>query len=421
MKVHGSIQPPGDKSITHRSLLLAALAQGRSRISGALTSLDARSMAEALRSLGASISPLEPGATITVEGRGLRGLTRSAAPLDCGNSGTAARFLLGLASAFPFATRLIGDESLQRRPMRRVTIPLRAMGARFVEENGDGLPLTVSGGNLVPLDYTSPTASAQVKGSRVFAGLAGGVPVTVREPVRSRDHTERMLRALGVTVETDGVVVRLTPPTSIPSFDLPVPADPSSAAFLVAAALLAESGELSVVNVGVNPTRVGFLAVMERMGADVRIEDRRDVVGEPVATIRVRPSRLRATDITPDEVPSLIDEIPILAVLASRAEGESTFRGVEELRVKESDRLALMARNLGAVGVDAEASTDTLTIRGSNSVPRGAVRTAWDHRIAMSFAVLNTCRGADIQLSETESVAVSYPGFFEQLGGVLRD
>jgi 3-phosphoshikimate 1-carboxyvinyltransferase len=304
--------------------------------------------------------------------------------------------------------------------MRRVTVPLRAMGAEFIEENGDGLPITVKGGRLRPLDYESPTASAQVKGALAFAGLVAGVPVTIHEKVRSRDHTERMLRALGAGVETDGLTVRFLPVDAIRPFDLQVPADPSSAAFLVGAALLAEGGELEIRNVGINPTRIGFLRVLERMGAPVDVEPAGDVVGEPVATLRVRPGRLRATDVTPDEVPSLIDEVPLLAVLASRAEGETVFRGVEELRVKESDRLALMADNLRAVGVAAEATQDTLRVVGTDAPPKGSIETAKDHRLAMAFAVLNTVKGARIRLSERDSVSVSYPGFFEQLAEVLH-
>jgi 3-phosphoshikimate 1-carboxyvinyltransferase len=420
MKVRGSIVPPGDKSITHRALLLAALADGDSSITGALTSLDAKSMAGALRVLGATISPLMPGRTVRIKGRGLRGFKAPKKSLDCGNSGTAARFLLGIAAGYPFQSRLIGDASLRRRPMRRVTVPLRMMGAEFIEENGDGLPMIVKGGKLKPLDYASPTASAQVKGSLAFAGLVGGVPVTIREPVKSRDHTERMLRALGMQVETSGTVAHFSPASSISAFDLTVPADPSSAAFLAGAALLAEEGELEIRDVGVNPTRIGFLRVLERMGADIAVTNEREVVGEPIANLRVRPSQLKPVEVTPGEVPSLIDEIPLLAVVASRAPGESVFRGVEELRVKESDRLALMAQNLQAVGIDAEATHDTLTVRGSATPPRGSIETEKDHRIAMAFAVLNTIPGAAIRLSEKASVSVSYPGFFDQLKQVLH-
>jgi len=418
--VGGSVVPPGDKSITHRALVLASLASGTSTVRGALTSLDARSTARAFRALGIEMSPLRLGASVSIKGRGLRGLKAPSSTLDCGNSGTAARFLLGVLSGFSFPARLTGDASLRRRPMRRVTAPLGLMGARFEEENGDGLPIVVHGGTLKSLEYDSPTGSAQVKGALLFAGLVGGVPVKIREPVNSRDHSERMLRALGVRVVSDGTTVRLTPPESIPPFEAQIPADPSSAACLVAAALLAQRGELQIRRVGVNPTRTGYLQVLERMGARVQLTPTGEAIGEPLATLMVRPARLRGVEVSPEEVPSLIDEIPILAVLAARAEGESVFRGVQELRVKESDRLSLLAQNLRAVGVSADATADTLHVRGTEKRPRGSVVTARDHRLAMAFAVLNTLPGADIKLSEKASVAVSYPRFFEHLNSVLK-
>lgn len=409
------VRPPGDKSITHRALVLGALAEGRSQLTGALTSLDARSMAGVLRQLGVRISALRPGRPVVVQGRGLRGLRRPATTLDCGNSGTSARFLLGLLAGFPFPARVTGDASLRSRPMRRVTIPLTQMGARFEEANGDGLPLVVHGGRLRPLTYQLPVAAAQVKSALLLAGLTGGVAVDLTEPAQSRDHTERMLRALGARVARSGLAVLLEPPARLPAFALPVPGDISSAAFLIGAALLVRSGELVLRDVGVNPTRTGALRVLERMGAAIETREPREVLGEPVADLAVRPSVLRACTVEPDEVPSLIDEIPMLAVLASRAEGESVFRGVQELRVKESDRLTLIAKNLRAVGVQAEASGDTLTVVGTDQTPRGAVDTARDHRLAMAFAVLGSLPGASVRLSERASVAVSYPGFFDDL------
>ena len=415
MKVAGSVTPPGDKSITHRALILAALARGESRVQRPLTSLDARSTAGVLRALGARIDPLRPGARVAVQGRGLGKFTRPRNSLDCGNSGTAARLVLGLLAGHAFKARVTGDASLRMRPMRRVTGPLAMMGARFEEENGDGLPLVVRGGALQPLDYRSPTASGQVKGALLFAGLVGRVPVTIHEPVRSRDHTERMLRALGARVESEDRTVRFFPVQSIPTFDIAVPGDPSSAAFLVGAALLAEQGELELTDVLINPTRTGFLAVLARMGARIDVTPGGEALGEPVGTLIARPARLRAVEVTPGEVPALIDEIPLLAVLAARAEGESVFRGVEELRVKESDRLQLMADNLRAIGVEAHATSDTLRVVGTDAPPKGRVETAKDHRLAMAFSVLNTVPGAAIKLSERASVAVSYPRFFDDL------
>jgi 3-phosphoshikimate 1-carboxyvinyltransferase len=411
---------PGDKSITHRALLLAALARGESHIGGALTSLDARSSARVLRALGAEISPLRPGAVVTVRGGGR--FRRPAGVLDCGNSGTTTRLLHGLLSGHRFASTLTGDASLRRRPMRRVTVPLSRMGARFEEHGGDGLPLTVRGGSLSPLRYEMPVSSAQIKSSLLLAGVAGGVEVELREPTgRSRDHTERMLRHLGFDVEERGGWIGFRPGGRIGAFDLQVPGDPSSAAFMVGAAILAESGELRIAGVGVNPTRVGFLRVLDRMGARVAVEDPVEHFGEPVADLVVRPSPLRATEVSADEIPGLIDEIPLLAALAARASGTTVFRQVGELRVKESDRLGLMAANLRAVGARAEVAGDDLHVSGGTGAPpRGPVRSAADHRLAMAFAVLGTLPGARVRIDDLACAAVSFPDFPRTLRAIGR-
>ncbi len=414
MKVAGTVRAPGDKSITHRALLLAALGRGVSHVGGALTSLDARSSARVLRQLGADISPLREGDVLAIKGRG-----RFRAPdrtLDCGNSGTTTRLLLGLLAGHRFRATLTGDASLRRRPMRRVTLPLAEMGARFEERGGDGLPLTVRGGKLRPIRYAMPVSSAQVKSSVLLAGMVGEVPVDLLEPNgRSRDHTERMLRALGFAVaERDGWI-EFRPGGRIEPFDLQVPGDPSSSAFLVGAAVLAEGGELRIAGVGVNPTRTGFLRVLERMGAPVDILASDSSFGEPVADLIARPAALRRTEVTAAEIPGLIDEIPMLAVLASRAAGETVFRDVGELRVKESDRLGLIAGNIRAVGGKAEVGGDDLYIEGVESPPRGGVRTAADHRIAMAFAVLGTLPGARITIDDMACAAVSFPRFPETL------
>jgi 3-phosphoshikimate 1-carboxyvinyltransferase len=419
VKVEGTIRVPGDKSITHRVLLLASLARGMSRINGALTSLDARSSARVLRQLGAGVSPLRHGATATIQGRGR--FRRPTDILDCGNSGTTTRLLLGLLSAHQFSATITGDHSLRRRPMRRVTRPLSAMGARFIEKNGDGLPLTVEGARLQPLDYEMPVSSAQIKSAILLAGLAGEVPVSVREPHgRSRDHTERLLRSFGYSVvEADGWI-RFSPGGRIEPFEIQVPGDPSSAAFLVGAGVLAEAGELRIDGVGVNPTRIGFLEVLRRMGGRVDIENTRNHFGEPVGDLVVRPGALRATEVTAGEIPGLIDEIPLLAVLASRAEGTTAFRQVGELRVKESDRLGLIAENLRAVGARAEVTGDDLLVEGGTQVPRGKVRTAADHRLAMAFAVLRTLPKAEIRIDDMVCAAVSFPDFPETLSSIRR-
>jgi len=388
-------------------------------VGGALTSLDARSSARVLRALGAEISPLRPGRVVTVRGRAR--FQRPTRVLDCGNSGTTTRLLLGLLAAHPFLATLTGDASLRRRPMRRVTAPLTQMGARFEQSDGDGLPLTVRGGPLAPLRYELPVSSAQIKSALLLAGLAGGVGVELREPHgRSRDHTERLLRAFGFRiVEQDGWI-RFSPDGRLEPFELQVPGDPSSAAFLVGAAVLAQAGELRIAGVDLNPTRTGFLPVLERMGAPVAVEDVAEHYGEPVGNMVARPARLRGAEVMASEIPGLIDEIPLLAVLASRAEGDTIFREVGELRVKESDRLSLIAENLRAVGASAEVSGDDLHVRGGDAPPRGSVRTAGDHRLAMAFAVLATLPDARIRVDDMACAAVSFPRFPETLRGLAR-
>jgi len=415
--VNGVVRPPGDKSISHRVVMLAALARGKSELTGLLTGDDVKSSARVLRQLGANISRIqESGVRIS----GSR-LTAPGSRLNCGNSGTSARLMLGILAGQTFAATLTGDASLRRRPMRRVTEPLKQMGAH-IEERGDGLPLTIRGGKLRGLTYTSPVASAQVKSALLFAGLTGRVPVTIREPYRSRDHTERLFAHLGLEIhERDGAIRYQPSAVRIPSFQIAVPGDPSSAAFLVGAAVLADAGELVIENVGVNPTRTGFIVVLERMGAHVERVNLRDEGGEPVADLVVRPANLRSTEVTAAEIPTLVDEVPVLAALASRARGTTVFHEVGELRVKESNRLELIAANLRAVGVKAEVQNNDLHVEGTDKPPRGRVETAKDHRLAMAFAVLGTVNGAKVQVSEKKSVAISYPGFFRDLKRIRAD
>ncbi|HWA58864.1 MAG TPA: 3-phosphoshikimate 1-carboxyvinyltransferase [Gemmatimonadales bacterium] len=416
MRVAGSIRVPGDKSLSHRALLFSALARGTSHVGGMLSSLDARSSARVLRQLGAGITPLTEGRMVTVRGRGR--LRRSEGVLNCGNSGTTTRLLLGLLAAHNFPSTLTGDRSLRRRPMRRVTVPLRQMGARIIETNEAGtLPLTIRGGRLSALRYEMPVSSAQIKGSLLLAGMAGGVPVSVREPHgRSRDHTERLLRAFGYQVEENEGWVHFEPTGHLEPFDMQIPGDPSSAAFPIGAAVLAEGGELRVTGVCVNPTRTGFLAVLKRMGAVVDVDGLVVQFDEPVADLVARPAELRGTEVLPQEIPGLIDEIPMLAAIATRARGDTVFREVGELRVKESDRLGLIAANIRAVGGRAEVVGDDLHVRGGDQPPRGRVTTEGDHRLAMAFSVLGTVPGAKVKVDDLVCAAVSFPGF----PGMLR-
>ena len=420
MIARGDITVPGDKSITHRALLLASLTKGRCRLRAPLAAGDTRSTASVLRRLGVHVGALADGRAVVVTGGGLHPFRPADGVLDCGNSGTTARLVLGTLAGHAFEASLTGDASLRRRPMARVTEPLRAMGADIRAADGERLPLTVRGGALAPLAWRSPVASAQVKTALLLAGLVGGVRVSVTEPVISRDHTERLLRLLGVRLTVEGTTTSLEPAEELPAFDGDIPGDISSAAYLLGAGVLAEAGEVVVRNVGINPTRCGFLRALERMGAAVEVIDRWVSLGEPGATLVARPAPLSFVVVEPHEIPSMVDEVPLLACLASRAEGLSVFRGVGELRVKESDRLALVAANLAALGVAARAEGDTLFVEGGAAPPRGRVITAGDHRLAMAFAVLRAVPGAEVELDDEGCAAVSYPNFFRDLARVLH-
>ena len=325
--------------------------------------------------------------------------------------------MAGVLAAHPFRSVMVGDASLSRRPMRRVAEPLEWMGARFELGPSGGLPATVYGGDLDALDYRSLVASAQVKSALLLAGFVAGVPVAITEPAPSRDHTERMLRARGVLVERDGSTVRLRPSGGMEALDVDVPADPSSASFFAALAALAGGGELRLARVCLNPTRTGFLDVLRRMGARVETDEREEG-GEPVGTIVVAPGELRATRVEGAEVPSLIDELPLVACLAARAEGETVIRGAEELRVKESDRIAAVVAALRAVGAEAEELPDGMVVRGSRRELGGRVATHGDHRIAMAFGVLGAATGGRVGVDDPGCVAVSYPEFWSDLAEV---
>ncbi len=412
---------PGDKSITHRVLMIAALSQGSSRIGGALTALDARSTARVLRQLGAGISPLREGAMVTV--KGVSRFSAPPIPLDCGNSGTAARLLLGLLAGHPFGATVTGDRSLRGRPMRRVTDPLAAMGATIAgADSGDRLPLTIQGGNLRPLRYAMPVASAQVKSALLLAGLSGRVPVAVREGVggTSRDHTERLLAAFGFALPVRDGWIEFDPSSGyLEPFSTEIPGDPSSAAFLLAAAMLGRAPRrLRISGVALNPTRTGFLAVIRRMGALVETEQLGTVLGEPIGDLVLTPGDLQATDIPASEVPGVIDEIPVLAALAARCLGTTIFHQVGELRVKESDRLGLLTTNLQGLGVEAVAEGDTLRVTGTRGPLKGRIRTADDHRLAMAFGVLGASPRVDLVVDNPDCAGVSFPGFWKVLSSL---
>jgi 3-phosphoshikimate 1-carboxyvinyltransferase len=413
--VSGVIRAPGDKSISHRALILAALARGKSRISNILDSADVHSTATVLRALGAGIPPLSSEFVVT--GGGARLLKSPTQALDCGNSGTTTRLMAGVVAGAGLTATFTGDASLSRRPMRRVAEPLIAMGARVDLPEHGGLPMTVRGAALRPITWESRVASAQVKSAVLLAALLAGVPAGVREPHRSRDHTERMLRGRGVDVSVtpDGASIELAGGQLLRPEDVTVPADPSSAAFWVALAALAEDGTVELPEVCLNPTRIGFLEVMRRMGADVRIRDQADEGGELLGTVVASSSSLRALEIKAEEVPAMIDELPLFACVATRARGTSIVRGAGELRVKESDRIATLVSNLKRLGADADELDDGFTVTGSDRPLRGRVSTNGDHRIAMAFAILGAIAPNEIEVDDRACVAVSYPGFWPEL------
>jgi len=418
LAVRGEVRVPGDKSVSHRALMFGSLADGPSRVRGVLQSADIESTAGALRALGWPVPPLGPD--IKVEGSGLAQRPTLNSQLDLGNSGTSTRLLMGIVAGYPVQSTFTGDASLSRRPMKRVATPLTEMGARIeFEGEKDGLPLTVHGGNLKGLDWKLDTASAQVKSALLMAGVTGQVAVVIREPAPTRDHTERMLRAQGAAIDVGGGIIVLDPPKRLDPLDITVPGDPSSAAFFACLAALADAGTITIRDVGLNPGRCGFIAVLRRMGARIDIVDRNDSGAEPLGDIVVRPVHLSGTRIDGDEIPSLIDELPALACVAARAHGETVISGAAELRVKESDRIAAVVANLRSVGVDVDEAPDGMRIRGTREPLVGSVQTHGDHRLAMAFGVLGSSPQADFRIDDKECVAVSYPDFWRDLAHVV--
>lgn len=413
---------PGDKSVSHRVLMLATLAGGTSRVRGILDARDVRSTAGALSAVGASI-PEDGWEELRIEGPA--SFAEPAEALDCGNSGTTVRLLVGMLAGLGLEVVLEGDASLRSRPMDRVVYPLQAMGARidYLDEDGR-LPVRIhrrATGALRPLRHRPRVASAQVKSCLLLAGLTSGATVEVVEPGRSRDHTERLLESMGAPIrfgpEAGGARVALEPGGRRPELrplDLTVPGDASSAAFLVAAALLGQR-ELRLEGVGLNATRIGWTEVLRRMGAGLEVEETGEEAGEPVGSLTIRPSRLSSFEIDGSLVPRLLDEIPVLAVLAARADGTSVVEGARELRVKESDRLGLLVENLGRLGVTCRERPDGLEIEGTAGVLEGEVTTGGDHRMAMAFGVLSADPEARVSVDDPGCVAVSYPGFWDDL------
>ncbi len=415
----GRIRVPGDKSISHRSLMFGALAVGRSRISGLLEGEDVLATAAALRAMGATIA--RDGDDWIVDGVGVGGLLQPEQALDMGNSGTSTRLLMGLVASHGITAAFTGDASLSKRPMNRVIDPLSTMGASFTPSPGGTLPLMMEGMQpAVPITYRLPVASAQVKSAVLLAGLNTPGITTVVEPVPTRDHTERMLRGFGAELEVEEVdgerIIRIYGPADLHPCDIIVPGDPSSAAFFAVAASIVPGSDLVIENVGLNPTRDGIFRVLAQMGANIDRLDEREVGGEPVADLRVRHAALKGIEVDPAVVPSMVDEFPVLFVAAALAEGTTVTSGLEELRVKESDRITAMADALSGAGVELEEREDGLIIDGSGGAPlRGTsnsrTQTHLDHRIAMSMAVAGLASRDGVEIDSIEPIATSFPNF----------
>jgi 3-phosphoshikimate 1-carboxyvinyltransferase len=416
--ISGRLSVAGDKSISHRALMFGALAVGRTEITGLLEGEDVLRTAAAMRALGATVDRLAPGHW-QVSGRGVGGLTEPADVLDMGNSGTAARLICGLLAGHPIFAVLTGDASLRSRPMKRVMDPLAASGARFTGRAGGRLPLAIEGAvDPLPLDYVLPMASAQVKSAVLLAGLCARGTTRVEEPEPTRDHTENMLRHFGATVRVTetaagGRVIELDGQPELVAAPISVPGDPSSAAFPLVAALLVPGSVLTVAHVGLNPLRTGLFATLREMGADLTVADARTEGGEPVGDLTARFGPLRAVDVPAARVPSMVDEYPVLAVAAAFATGTSRFRGLKELRVKESDRVAATAALLAANGVTVEIEGDDMLVHGLGAPPPGGGRvvTHMDHRIAMSALVLGLATEKPVSVDDGSFIDTSFPGF----------
>ena len=415
--LRGTIRVPGDKSIAHRTALFGAIAQGESRIEGFPAGGDPLSTLRCLRGLGVTLRLNEADGVLTIRGGGPHGLTEPEDVLDCGNSGTTMRLLCGLLAGQPFRSILTGDASLRSRPMARVLDPLRAMGAQ-TSARGDGrAPLVITGGPLGGATHHLPVASAQVKSALLLAGLYATGETTVSEPAKSRDHTERMLLAMGAPIVVEGTDVRIRGPVeALRPLTIRVPGDFSTASFWLVAGACIPGSELTIIDVGMNPTRTGALDVLRSMGASIEVLEERAAGGEPVADLHVRGSALRATEVGGALVPRLIDEIPVLALAATQAEGTTVFRDAEELRVKETDRIATTVGELRKLGADIEATADGMIVRGrAGALQSGHCDSHGDHRLAMTLAIAALISGEQTTIEGADAASISYPSFWEQI------
>ncbi|MFH1407308.1 MAG: 3-phosphoshikimate 1-carboxyvinyltransferase [Candidatus Omnitrophota bacterium] len=418
-KIQGQVTPPADKSISHRAVMLGSIAQGRTVIENFLFADDCLRSVEAFCAMGVDITRDEKNGLVTVEGKGLYGLRKPAAQLYLGNSGTSMRLLLGVLAGCEFEATVSGDESLSRRPMKRVTEPLRQMGAEIKgKDNADFAPLIIKGRKpLKPLEYVMPVASAQVKSAILLAGLYADGVTKISEPIKSRDHSERMLRLFGADIKIDGETISIKGSPVLKSKNIRVPSDISSAAFFIVAAAILPGSSLTIKNLGLNPTRTGIIDVLKAMGAKITISNFRDDY-EPIGDVTIAGSGLRATAIEADIIPRLIDELPVIMVAAAVADGVTTIRGAGELRVKETDRINSMVTNLKKIGADITSAEDNILIHGPTRFKAASVESFGDHRTAMSMAVAGLASDGGMELTDTQCISTSFPSFEAMLRSV---
>lgn len=418
-RLRGEIAVPGDKSVSHRAVMFGSLAEGTTEIHGFLKGADCLSTIGCFRQMGISIEETKDGA-VSVAGRGLHGLKKPEGILDVGNSGTTTRLISGILAGQNFSSTLSGDASLNSRPMSRIIIPLSMMGADIASVNGDNCaPLRITGKPLAAIHYHSPVASAQVKSAVLLAGLYAEGATSVTEPALSRNHTELMLESFGVSVASQGRTVSICPPEHLSAQNISVPGDISSAAFFLAAGLLAPDSEILIKNVGINPTRAGILKVCRDMGADLSYLNIRKDKGEPTADLLVKSSALASTVVQGDIIPTLIDEIPVIALLACFAKGTTVIRDAQELKVKESNRIDVMAQNLNAMGAKVTPTEDGMAIEGGHPLSGARIRCRRDHRIAMTFAIAGMNADGETDVTDSDCVDISYPSFYEDLNSLV--
>lgn len=414
----GELSVPGDKSISHRGIMLGAIANGTTEITNFLQGADCLSTISCFQKLGIAIE--NKGSQALVHGRGLHGLAAPSQVLDVGNSGTTTRLISGILAGQPFPSTLDGDASIRRRPMKRIFTPLSAMGAHFQCQDSGCAPFTIQGGNLRHIHYRSPIASAQVKSAVLLAGLYGDGITRVTEPVLSRDHTERMLAGFGADITSEGTTASIRPEPKLEAQSIHVPGDISSAAYFIALGLITPGSEILIQNVGINPTRSGILTAAAAMGAELTLLNERNVSGEPVADILVTSSSLHGTVIEGAQIPTLIDEIPIIAIMAAFAEGATTIKDAQELKVKESDRIAVVSENLNAMGGKVTPMEDGMIIEGGYPLHGAHIRTFQDHRIAMSFYIAALNANGESTFDDRSCVAVSYPSFYQDIEALMQ-